>query len=70
MALWAFSLPATLAAAYLLKLPFLLCYIVMFVFEDYVKVLLCYRKYKTNAWIKPVTPEGREGLREFNGEKI
>jgi Na+-driven multidrug efflux pump len=50
--LWLFSLPATLLAAYVFRLPFLACYIVMFLAEDYIKILLCARYYKTGKWIK------------------
>lgn len=67
--LWLFSLPATLIAAYVLKLPFIACYIVMFLAEDYVKIILCARYYKTRKWIKPVTAEGKQALKEFHGEK-
>ncbi len=58
-AMWLSSLPATLIAAYMLKLPFLVCYAVMFIFEDAVKVLMCYPHYKKQKWIKPVTEEGK-----------
>ncbi len=67
--LWLCSLPATLLAAYVFKLPFIACYIVMFLFEDYIKILLCAKYYKTKKWIKPVTAEGKQALKEFNGEK-
>ncbi len=68
--LWLASLPATLIAVYLLKLPFIACYIVMFIFEDYIKILLCARYYKTRRWIKPVTEEGKQALERFNGETV
>lgn len=68
--LWLCSLPATLLAAYVFRLPFLACYIVMFLAEDYIKIILCARYYKTGKWIKPVTPEGKQALKEFNGEKL
>lgn len=68
--LWLCSLPATLVAAYVFKLPFLVCYIVMFVFEDYVKLLLCLKYYKTLKWLRPVTEEGRTALAKFNGETL
>ena len=63
--LWLCSLPATLIAAYVLKLPFIVCYAVMFVFEDYIKIFLCTKAYRTNKWIKPVTPEGKAGLEKY-----
>ena len=63
--LWLCSLPATLLAAYVFKLPFLVCYIVMFLAEDYIKIILCARYYKTRKWIKPVTAEGKQALKDF-----
>lgn len=60
--LWLCSLPATLIAAYVLKLDFIVCYAIMFVFEDYIKVALCFIKYRKQTWIKPVTKEGKAAL--------
>lgn len=67
-ALWLSSLPATLIAAYVLKLPFLVCYAVMFVFEDVIKVALCLPHYKKLKWIKPVTEEGKSANKEISNE--
>ncbi len=64
-ALWLCALPATAVAAYLLHLPFIWCYAIMFVFEDYVKIILCLRHFKTNKWIKPVTGEGKAGVKKY-----
>jgi Na+-driven multidrug efflux pump len=69
-ALWLASIPATLIAAYALKLPFLACYAVMFVFEDMVKLVFCIPHYRKLKWIKPVTDEGKSALAEFNGDII
>ncbi|MBR1531700.1 MAG: MATE family efflux transporter [Eubacterium sp.] len=63
--LWLFSLPATVIAAYVLKLPFIWCYIVMFAFEDYIKIFFTIRRYKTKKWILPVTTEGKIGLDKY-----
>ncbi|MBQ9518098.1 MAG: MATE family efflux transporter [Eubacterium sp.] len=71
--LWLFSLPATVIAAYVLKLPFIWCYIVMFIFEDYIKLFLTLRRYKSKKWIIPVTEEGKAGLEKYlsaNTEKV
>ena len=65
-ALWFCSLPATALAVYVLKLPFVVCYAVMLAFEDYIKIFMCTHYYKKLKWIKPVTDEGRQGLREYN----
>ncbi|MBQ7822495.1 MAG: MATE family efflux transporter [Clostridia bacterium] len=63
--LWALSIPATAIAAYLLKLDFVLVYIIMYVFEDIPKSILCLKYFFTNKWIKPVTDAGREGLKIY-----
>ncbi len=63
--LWLASLPATLIAAYVFKLPFIVCYIIMYFFEDYIKIILCVNYYKKLKWIKPVTDEGKAALKEF-----
>jgi len=64
-AMWLSALPATLIAVYLLKLPFLVCYAFMFVFEDLIKLIFSFIHYKKLKWLKPVTDEGNEGLKEF-----
>lgn len=63
--LWLLSIPCTAAAAYLTDLPFTAIFAIMYIAEDYVKSLLCIRYFRTGKWIRPVTPEGREGLRLF-----
>ena len=67
-ALWLSAIPATLIAAYLLKLPFLVCYAVMFAFEDIIKLVFSIIHYKKLKWIKPVTQEGKNALKEFRNE--
>ena len=67
-ALWLASIPATLIAAYVLKLPFLVCYIVMFIFEDIIKLIFSILHYKKLKWINPVTEEGKKALKEFSYE--
>lgn len=64
--LWALSIPATLIAVYLFKVPFVVAYLVMYVFEDIPKVIFCIRFYLSRKWIKPVTAEGRLGLKRYN----
>ena len=63
--LWLFSIPATLIAAYVFKAPFLICFIVMYLAEDYVKIIMCLVRYKSKKWIKPVTEMGQKGLEEY-----
>lgn len=62
------SLPATYIAANILKLPFVVVFAVMLVFEDWVKAVLCLRHFKSYKWIMPVTEEGRRGLEQEQKE--
>lgn len=64
--LWGLSIPVTFIAAYVLKLDFVLVYIIMYLFEDMPKSFLCIRYFLTNKWIKPVTDAGVRGLEEYN----
>ena len=67
-ALWLSAIPATLIAVYVLKLPFLVCYTLMFVFEDIVKLIFSAFHYKKLKWIKPVTDEGKNALKEISND--
>lgn len=69
--LWALSVPATLIAVYLFKVPFLAAYAIMYIFEDIPKVICCLKFYASKKWIKPVTKEGIEALEKLKlrGEK-
>ena len=60
--LWALSVPATLIAVYLFKVPFIVAYIIMYVFEDIPKNIFCMKFYLSKRWIKPVTEEGKQAL--------
>jgi hypothetical protein len=63
------SVPATLIAVYLIKVPFVVAFAVMYVFEDVPKNILCIKFYHSKKWIKPVTKEGIKGLEKYN-EKV
>jgi Na+-driven multidrug efflux pump len=67
--LWLVSLPITLITAYVIKAPFVVCYAVMLVAEDYFKIIMCTRHYVKLRWIKPVTEEGRQGLKDYIEER-
>ena len=67
--LWCIALPLTVITAFVLKLPFPLVFLGMYIFEDFIKAFLCIRHYLTYKWIKPVTKEGKESLKAFM-EKI
>ncbi|MBP1544862.1 MAG: MATE family efflux transporter, partial [Oscillospiraceae bacterium] len=67
--LYGISLPATLIAAFWLKLPFPAVFAVMYVCEDVIKSILCIRHFRSAKWLRPVTPEGKEGLALWKREK-
>lgn len=67
--LWGLSIPATAIAVYVFKVPFVVAYAIMYIFDDYVKMFLCIRHFRSYKWIKPVTEEGKKALIEFNSQK-
>lgn len=67
---WGISIPVTLFAVYVLKVPFVVAFAIMYVFEDYVKTFLCIRHYRSYKWLKPVTKEGIKALEEFKSKKL
>lgn len=70
ISLWAMSLPATLIAVYVLKVPFVAAFAIMYIFEDIPKIILCGKFYLSKRWIKPVTEEGKDALEKYNSEII
>ena len=70
ISLWAMSLPATLIAVYVLKVPFVAAFAIMYIFEDIPKIILCGKFYLSKRWIKPVTEEGKDALKKYNSEII
>ncbi len=69
LTLWLLSIPATLVAVYIIKVPFTVAFAVMYIFEDYIKSILCTKYYISKKWIKPVTEEGKLGLKEYLHKK-
>ncbi|MBQ7929658.1 MAG: hypothetical protein IJ334_01375, partial [Clostridia bacterium] len=67
--LWGLSIPATLIAAFVLELPFVAVFAVMYLCEDVVKVILCLRHFRSAKWLLPVTPEGKSGLELWRAGK-
>lgn len=63
--LWALSIPATLIAVYVFKVPFVAAYMIMYIFEDIPKNIFSFKFYFSKKWIKPVTVEGREALKRM-----
>ena len=66
---WMLSIPATFLAAFVLKLPFVVVYAIMYIFEDYVKSFLCLRHFLSDRWIHPVTEEGKQGYEKYLNER-
>ncbi|MDY6313820.1 MAG: MATE family efflux transporter [Clostridia bacterium] len=62
---WLISMPMTLFAAYVLKLPFVFVVAFMYVFDDYPKTIMCLKYFFSDKWIKPVTSEGKEMVENF-----
>jgi Na+-driven multidrug efflux pump len=67
--LWCFAIPVTAISAYVLKIDFVLVYIIMYIAEDVPKSILCVKYFLTEKWIKPVTDVGVEGLNKYLAEK-
>ena len=67
--LWLVSIPLTLLAARVFHLPFLGVVITAYLGEDIPKSLLCLWHFVSMRWLKPVTEEGREGLRLYREEE-
>ena len=65
LSLWLCSVPLTTLAAFVFKLPFIAVFAIMYVAEDYLKVILCIKHYFTYSWLRPVTEQGERGLEEF-----
>lgn len=65
LCLWAFSVPATIIAVCVFKVPFVAAFAVMYIFEDIPKNILSLKFYFSKKWIKPVTEEGKIGLEKY-----
>ncbi len=53
--LWMIAIPATFVAAFWLKLPFPLVFLIGYLGEDIPKSILCLKHFVSRKWIKPVT---------------
>ena len=63
--LWLFAIPLTFISAYVIRLPFLVVYCIMYLCEDIPKIIIFYRHYFKGKWIRPVTEEGVRGYEDF-----
>lgn len=68
ISLWALSIPATLISVYVFKVQFVAAFMIMYIFEDIPKTIMCLRFYLSKKWIKPVTKEGRSALLQMKSE--
>ena len=59
---WLIALPAVIISGLILKLDFVLVYLIMLLFEDIPKTVLCIRRFKSMKWIMPVTESGKRAL--------
>ena len=62
------GLALALLGARVLHLSFLGVVILAYLGEDIPKSILCLLHFKSMRWIRPVTEEGRAGLRDYQGE--
>ena len=67
--LWLFSVPMTFVAANVLKLPFLMVYIVMYLCEDIPKLLILVPYWLSGKWVKPVTEAGKNALAKLKASE-
>lgn len=70
LSLWLCSVPLTTLAAFVFKLPFIAVFAIMYIAEDYLKVILCVKYYFTYNWLRPVTDQGIKGLEEFYESRL
>ena len=67
--LWLISIPLALLAANVLHLPFIGVVVFAYLGEDIPKCILCICHFVSMRWLKPVTPEGQDGLRKYREQK-
>ena len=66
--LWLFAIPIAFFSVRA-GLPFLLCYAMAYIAEDWSKTVLCLIRLFSEKWIRPVTEEGKAGLIRYREEK-
>ncbi len=64
--LWLVAIPIAFIISFVIKLPFLAVFLIMFLAEDLPKTVLCLITFIRNKWIAPVTEEGKLALKELN----
>ena len=66
--LWLFAIPVAFFSVRA-GLPFLLCYLMAYISEDWSKTALCFIRLFSGKWIKPVTEEGKAALVAYQEQK-
>ena len=69
VSLWVVAIPLALLGARVLHLSFLGVVILAYLGEDIPKSILCMLHFKSMRWLKPVTEEGRAGLKAYREEE-
>ncbi len=69
VALWAISIPLTAILAFVIKAPFTIVFLFMFIFEDVPKTALCLYNFVRDKWINPVTEEGKIAFAKLKENK-
>lgn len=70
LSLWGLSIPITAILAFIVKLPFLTVFLLMYLLEDIPKTAMCLYFFLSGKWIRPVTEEGQQALVEMQKEKF
>ena len=65
--LWFVSIPLALLASRVLHFSFIGVVMCAYLGEDIPKSILCMFHFKSMRWLKPVTEEGRAGLKDYRG---
>ena len=65
--LWFVSIPLALLASRVLHFSFIGVVMCAYLGEDIPKSILCIFHFKSMRWLKPVTEEGRAGLKDYRG---
>jgi len=66
--LWGIAIPVTAIMAFVVKLPFIYVFLIMFLLEDIPKSALCLYNFFRDKWIAPVTEEGRLAFEKMKNQ--
>lgn len=67
--LWVVAIPLALLGTRVLHVSFLGVVILAYLGEDIPKSILCLLHFRSMRWLKPVTEEGRAGLKAYREEE-